>query len=120
MLTLTSKSIISVLQQSLIGLLGSMMDNSQNIGLPKRTIEIDDSKIGRRKYNRGHKVKGQWVFHGVERESGKIFLVPVPDANADRLMTVRRDQIEPGTTVPNDCWLAYRDIKTHGFTHTKL
>ena len=30
--------------------------------------------FGRRKYNRGHPVKGQWVFGGVERESGKTFL----------------------------------------------
>ena len=40
--------------------------SSQNIGGPNKIIEIDESKIGRRKYNRGHPVQGQAVFGGVE------------------------------------------------------
>jgi hypothetical protein len=64
-----------------------VLGSSQKIGGPNKTIEIDDSKFGWRKYNTGHKVKGQWVFHGVEREYGKTFLVPVPDRNADRFVT---------------------------------
>ena len=39
-------------------------------------VEIDENKIGRLKYNRGHPVQGQCVSGGVERGSG---LVPVPD-----------------------------------------
>ena len=38
-----------------------MLGSSQIIGGPNKTFEIDDSKFGRRKYNRGHKVNGQWV-----------------------------------------------------------
>jgi hypothetical protein len=40
--------------------------SSEKIGGPCKTVEIDESKIGRRKYNRGHPVEGQWVFGGVE------------------------------------------------------
>ena len=40
-------------------------------------IEIDESKFGRRKYNRGHHVGGVWVFGGVERRTKKIFLISV-------------------------------------------
>ena len=36
-------------------------------------MEIDESKFGKRKHNRGHSVEGQWVFGGVERGSGKVF-----------------------------------------------
>jgi len=40
----------------------SMLDNVlgrfQKIVGPNKTAEIGDSKFGRRKYNRGHKVKG--------------------------------------------------------------
>jgi transposase-like protein len=53
----------------------------------------------------------------VERESGKTFLVPVPDRTADTLMAVISDWIEPGNTVIGDCWSAYRDIETHSYTH---
>jgi transposase-like protein len=76
-----------------------VLGSSQKIGGPNKTVEMDDSKFGRRKCNRGHKVKGQWVFGDVERESGKAFLVPVPDRTADTLMAVISDWIEPGYTV---------------------
>ena len=56
---------------------------SEKIGGPNKTVEVDESKFGRRKYNRGHPVKGQWLFDCVERESGKTFLVPVLDRPTD-------------------------------------
>lgn len=31
------------------------------------TVEIDESKYGKRKYHRGHRIEGNWVFGGVER-----------------------------------------------------
>ena len=46
---------------------------SEKTGGPNKTVEIDESKCGRRKYNKGHAVKEKWVFGGVERESGKTF-----------------------------------------------
>jgi hypothetical protein len=40
--------------------------SSVKIGGPNKTVEIYESKFGQRKYHRGHPVKGQWVFGGVE------------------------------------------------------
>ena len=90
---------------------------SEKLGGPNKIVEVDESKFGRRKYHRGHTVKGQRVFGGVERESGRTFLVPVPDRNADTLVAIIRDSIEPGTTVISDCWGAYRNLNSQGFTH---
>jgi transposase-like protein len=90
--------------------------SSVKIGGPNKTVEIGVSKFGRRKYHRGHPVKGQWVFGGVERGSDETFLVPVPDRTADTLMTIIRDRIEPGTTV-SDSWPAYRNLDAQGYTH---
>ena len=87
------------------------------MGGPNKTVEIDDSKIGRSKYSRGHPVQGQWVFGGVERRSGRTFPVPVPDRTADILTAIIRDWIEPSTTVISDCWGAYRDIDSLRYTH---
>jgi len=91
--------------------------SSVKIGGPNKNVEIDESKFGRRKYRRGHPVKGQWVFGGVERESGNTFLVPVPDRTSDTLMSIIRDWIEPGTTVISDSWAAYRNLGQQGYTH---
>ena len=90
---------------------------SEKLGGPNKTVEIDESKFGRRKYHRGHPVKGQWVFGGVERESGRTFLVAVPDRTADTLVAIIRDWIEPGTSVISDNWAAYCNLESEGFTH---
>jgi hypothetical protein len=81
---------------------------SEKIGGSNRTVEIDESKFVRRKYHRGHPVMDQWVFGGVERESGRTFRVPVPDRTANTLVNLIRAWVEPGTTLISDCWAAYR------------
>jgi hypothetical protein len=48
-------------------------------------VEIDESKFFHRKYNRGRWREGTWVFGGVERGSGKCFLVEVEDRRAESL-----------------------------------
>lgn len=35
------------------------------LGCPGKVVEIDESKLGRRKYNRDHYVEGQWLFRGI-------------------------------------------------------
>ena len=54
---------------------------------------------------------------GVERESGKTFLVPVPERTAYTLMAVTDAWIEPGTTAVSDCRGARRDLDAEGYTH---
>jgi len=69
----------------------------EKIGSPTKTVEINESKFGRRKYHRSHPVKEQCVFGGVERDPGKTFLVPVPDKTANTLMALIDVWIEPGS-----------------------
>ena len=52
---------------------------NEKIGGRGRTVEIDETLIARRKYNRGRLVEQQWLFGGIERETGRFFLELVPD-----------------------------------------
>ena len=62
-------------------------DNCEQIGGENVIVEIDESKFGKRKYNRGKRVEGQWVFGGIEQENkSKCFMVCVEDRSADTLV----------------------------------
>ena len=37
-------------------------DEAVPLGGPGETAQSHESKIGKRKYNKGHRVEGQWVF----------------------------------------------------------
>lgn len=83
------------------------LKNPKKIGGEGKVVEIDESKFGRRKYHRGHRVEGQWVFGGIERQSGNCFLVPVEKRDSETLLTVIKDWILPGTTIISDCWKVF-------------
>ncbi|GFS57297.1 putative transposase-like protein [Trichonephila clavipes] len=82
-----------------------------------KTVEIDESKIGKRKYNKGHFVEGQWVFGGVERETGRCFLVAVHGRTAETLLGLIESWIKPRTTVISDCWKSYERLSERGYYH---
>jgi hypothetical protein len=79
--------------------------------------EIDESKFGKRKYHRGHYVKGQWVFGGVERGTGRTFLVAVHDRSAETLIGLIKQWILLGTTIIGYCWAADSSLREEGYTH---
>ena len=56
------------------------------IGGPGKIFQIDESKIGKRKYNRGHFVEGQWVFGGIEEDTRKSFIVCVENRAEETLI----------------------------------
>lgn len=52
----------------------AFVERAEQLGGQGKTVEIDESKFGRRKFWRGHRVEGCWVFGGIERESGRVFM----------------------------------------------
>jgi hypothetical protein len=43
-------------------------------------VQVDETKMGKRKYNRGHRVEGAWVIVGVEiTEERRVFAEVVSD-----------------------------------------
>ena len=74
-------------------------------------MEIDESKYFHRKYHRGQYRDGHWVFGGIERVSGKCFLVEVPDRTAATLEPLIQRYILPGSHIVSDGWAAYGNIE---------
>lgn len=91
--------------------------NSEKLGGFGMIVEIDEAKFGKRKYHRGRVIEGKWVFGGFERETKKIFLVPVEKRDTDTLIEVIKQWINPGTIIVSDCWKAYNALKDEQFQH---
>ena len=90
---------------------------SGKIGGEGKCVEIDETLIARRKFNRGRLVEQLWLFGGVERDSGKFFIELVPDRSRETLEEVILRRIEAGTTIISDEWGSYARIGSQGFVH---
>ena len=87
-----------------------LKSNHENykIGGDDIIVEIDESKFGKRKNHRGHRVEGVWVVGGVERtDERKMFAVTVEDRSADTLLDVIARHVHPGSIIYTDCWRGY-------------
>lgn len=93
------------------------MKTTQKIGGPGKVVEIDEAKIGKRKYEKGRVIEGKWIFGGIERGSSRLFVVPVEKRNRDTLLNIIQEYIEPGTTIMSDQWKAYQTLNHQGFHH---
>ena len=92
-------------------LVAAHVSQGEVIGGPGIVVEVDESKFGRRKYHRGHRVEGVWVLGGVERtEKRRVFLVPVPDRKTETLVAVLRHHVAPGSIVHTDLWRGYSGL----------
>ena len=87
--------------------------NNSMIGGPNKIVEIDESKFGKMKYNRGARREGTWVVGGTERGSGKCFLVSCPNNKRDAatLLPLIRNHVAPGTTIFTDQCSSYNTLQ---------
>ena len=92
-----------------------MNHHAGQIGGPGMTVEIDESKFGKTKYNRARYIEGQWVFGGICRQTKACFLVPVAQRGKDTLLPIIRAHILPGTRVMSDMWKAC--LKDEGYSY---
>lgn len=76
----------------------------------RKVVEIDESLFFKRKYNVGRFRPDHWVFGGVERGTGKCFLVEVPDRTRVTLQNFIIQYIHPGSLIISDGWASYARI----------
>lgn len=97
-----------------------MMKKSSPIGVPGVRVQIDESKFGKRKYHRGHRVDGQWVFGGIEEQSRRNFMVAVEKRDRQTLLPIIEQYISPGSIIISDCWKAYDVLSELDYQHLKV
>lgn len=81
-------------------------------------VQIDECKIGKRKYNRGHHVEGVWLLGGVEETlERKVFIKIITNRNQETLASLISRHVAPGSIIITDCWRGYLNLPTLGFEH---
>lgn len=98
---------------------GNLHEEGMVIGGEGVIVEVDETKLGKRKYNRGHRVDGVWVLVGVERTPARrVFLAAVENRTADNLQEIIRNHVLPGSIVHTDMWRGYTSLEENtGLTH---
>ena len=86
----------------------SVEQSTMQIGGDGIIVELDETKMGKRKYHRGHKVEGVWVVCGVERtKEKKYFAIDVENRNSETLEAIISKYVKPGSIILTDMWKAY-------------
>ena len=95
------------------GLVGDSLDECDwVIGGKDIIVEVDETKMGKRKYYRGHRVDGVWIFGGIERtDARKIFFAHVEDRSAATLLALIKKHIRPGSIIYSDLWRGYLGLR---------
>ena len=71
-------------------------------------VEVDETKVGKRKNHRGHRVEGAWVLVGVERTSERrVFAEVVANRDAATIESVLARHVAEGSILYTDEWKAY-------------
>jgi transposase-like protein len=93
-------------------LVSTMIDSDDTIiGGKNVIVQIDETKLGKRKNNRGHHVEGAWVIVGVELTvERKVFAEVVEDRSSKTIRDVISRHISKGSIIQTDCWKGYSGI----------
>jgi hypothetical protein len=101
-------------------------NKNNKIGGRNKIVEIDESKIAKRKYNKGHHVEGAWVIGGIERsmlknkirnENKKLFLCPIEERNSINIDNIVKKYVKKGTMIYTDLWKGYNNLNKIGYKH---
>ena len=76
-------------------------------------VEIDETHLFKRKYNRGSilSFESVWIFGMIERESKKIYMEKVARRDSESLFIIVNRHVLPGTNLISDQWRGYSKIK---------
>jgi ISXO2-like transposase domain len=99
-----------------------LVDDDTIIGGEGIVVELDETKMAKRKYHIGHQVQGIWILGGVERTpERKMFAVPVPNRSTETIARIIERHVLPGSTINTDFWKGYDHLdNSENYIHMKV
>lgn len=100
--------------------LDESFENEGKIGGQGEIIEIDECKIGRRKFEKGRVVEGSWILGIIHRghpENYRIEICPHNQRDEKTLLALIKKHVKEGSEIHTDCWRGYFNLNMHGYVH---
>ena len=92
------------------------------LGGNDRIVEVDETLVARRKYNRGRIVEQKWLFGMINREGGDFILRSVDKRDSETLGSIIKQFISTDSIVCSDMWSAYMSFFNNNgdYTHKSV
>ena len=107
----------------------TLYENTGRIGGPGHVVEIDETKVGKRKYNRGRMVDGTWIFGmidiGTEHQQPepgayRLEICPNNERTEAALVPLIQKHVEVGSVIMSDGWASYGNLERYGYEHLSV
>lgn len=80
-------------------------------------VEVDESLIGNRKYNRGRFKYCKWIIGMIERGTNNVRFEHIETRNSEALFKVLKKYVHKNATIITDCWKGYDKLNTYFYRH---
>jgi transposase len=95
-----------------------LMASADNFDKLQGHVEVDEAYVGgHRPGKHGRGAAGKTVVIGIKERDGDIRAFSVPNARKETLRRAVTENVEPGSIVSTDEFVAYGLLTTDGFTH---
>ena len=97
--------------------MGTKQRNRGRIGGPGHVVQIDECKIGRRKFHRGRIVEGNWILGMIDIVMNEVRMEVCPNNNRDAniLYNLISQHVDLASTIHTDSWRGYNGLLAGGF-----
>ncbi|KAG0436923.1 hypothetical protein DMUE_3972 [Dictyocoela muelleri] len=89
----------------------------EKLGGDGKVLEIDETLIAKRKYNKGRMVGQVWVFGIVERGSGRCHIEVLKDKTKESFETIIKKYADESSIIMTDEHKSYSGLRSNGFKH---
>lgn len=103
-------------------LIRTLMKNKNDLIL-NGTVEIDETFIGGKGYNRGKIWWANWEDHpkqivmGLVERNGRAYVKHIPNTGKYTLLKQIKDHVDPKAHIMTDDYYGYTQLKYHGYKH---